>query len=118
MAFVAPKLKEASIAEGDVPRPVDAQVGGGAVDPLRLAFQLGEVAYGRLIHHAMALAVRPLGAPLLVAEGRDQAERKEDRGQRFAVGNLGLGLNAMLVRVFAGANVKMCIRDSSQTAQW
>jgi len=53
----------------------------------------------------MALAVFPLGAPFFVTEGGNQAEGEKHGGQRIAVGNLGLGLDAVLVCVFSGTVV-------------
>ena len=75
------------------------------VNPLRRPFELGKVADRGLIHNAMARTVFPLGTPLLVAKGRRQAERAKDFGHRVAVGDVGLGFDAVLVAVFAGANV-------------
>jgi len=53
-AGVAPKIEETSVAEGDVVGRIDAQTGGGAVNPIRGAFELGIVADGGFIDHAMA----------------------------------------------------------------
>ena len=93
----APLVEQPSIAQRDVFFPIDAYPGGGAVDPFGRAFQLGVVADGRFVHHAMALAVGPLGAPFFIAEGGHQAEGEKNLLQRRAVGDFGLGLDAVLV---------------------
>ena len=48
------------------------------IDPLGGALQFGIVADGGFVHHAMALAFSPLGAPFFVAEGGHQAEGEKD----------------------------------------
>src|ERR1035437_10963927 len=101
MVLLAPVLEEAAVAERDVLCRIDAQVGGGAVNPFGGAFQLGIVADGGLIDHAMSLAVGPLSAPLFITKRRNQAEREEDLLQRRAVRDLALALHAMLVPLLA-----------------
>ena len=76
--LVAPLVEEAAIAEGDVVGGLEAEAGGGAVDPFGGAFELGVVADGGFVDDAMAFAVVPLGAPFFVAEGGDEAEREKD----------------------------------------
>ena len=116
MALLAPLLKEAAIAEDDVLRRLDAQAGGGAIDPLRRAFELGVVADGSLIDHAVAFAVGPLGAPFFITEGGNQAERQKDLSQSLAVGDLGLGLDPMLVRVFARPHIGQALVGDGPSA--
>jgi hypothetical protein len=53
----------------------------------------------------VALAVLPLGAPFFIAKRGDEAYGEKDGSQRIAVGDLGLGFNAVLVGVFAGTDV-------------
>jgi len=85
---------------------VYAEAGGGEVDPLGGAFELGVVADGSFVDNAVALAVLPLGAPFFITERGDEAEGEKDLGQRVAVGDYGFGFDAVLVGVFAGANVR------------
>jgi hypothetical protein len=106
VALGAPEVEEAAVAEGDVLGWIDGEAGGGAVDPFSGAFELGEVADGGFIDDAVALAVSPLGAPFLVAEGGDEAEGEKDLGEGLAVGNFGFGFDAVLVDIFAGAIVR------------
>ena len=103
--LLAPLIEEAAVAEGDVLGGIDAQAGGSAVDPFRGAFELGVVADGRFVDDAVAFAVVPLGAPLFIAKGGDEAKREKDLGERVAVGDLGFRFDAVLVAVFAGAGV-------------
>lgn len=105
VVLAAPEVEEPSVAEGDVPGRIDAQAGGGAVDPFGGAFEFGVVADGGFVEDAVALPVCPLAAPFFVAEGSDQAEGEKDLGEGIAVGDLGFGFDAVLVGVFAGANV-------------
>ena len=114
--LLTPDLEKAAVAEGDVLGGLHAQGGGNVVDPGRLAFELGEVADRRFIHDAVAFAVRPLGAPLFVAEGGVEAHGMEDQGEVVAVGNLSFGLNAMLVCVFAGAHVGQALVGQNAAA--
>ena len=107
--LLAPDFKEPPIAEGDVVGGVDGQARGGAVNPIGWAFKLGVVADGGLVDHAVAFARGPLGAPFLITKRRDQAQRTKDLGQGIAVGDLGFGLDAVLVRILAGANVRKAL---------
>ena len=50
-------------------------------------FELGVIADGSFVDHAMSLAVVPLGAPLLIAKGCHQAEREKHLGQDVPVGD-------------------------------
>ena len=101
----APLVEEAAIAHGDVVGGAEADSGGGAVNPVRGAFEFGVVANGGLVDDAMSFAVMPFGAPFLVAEGGDEAEREEDLGESAAVGDLGFSFDAVFVGVFAGTVV-------------
>jgi len=112
----SPKLKEATVAKRNVVGWSYGQAGGRAVDPFIGTFQFGEVADGRLIDDAVALALRPFGSPLLVAKGGNQAEGMKDLGQRIAVGDLGFSLDAVLVGVFSGANVGKALVGEEPTA--
>lgn len=107
--LLPPQLEEAAVAERDVLGRSDGQSCGDAVDPLRRAFELGELADGGFIDHAVTLAVRPLGAPLLVAKGGVEAEGMEDQGEVVAVGDFGFCFNAVFVRIFAGTNVRQAL---------
>jgi len=53
----APLVKKAAIAQGDVVGLVDTEALGGAVDPFGRSFELGVVADGGFVNHAMAFAV-------------------------------------------------------------
>lgn len=53
----------------------------------------------------MPLAGGPLGAPLLVAEGRHEVERSENFSKCLAVSDLSFCFDAVFVAVFAGACV-------------
>src|ERR1700678_4423383 len=64
-----PRVEEPSVTERNVFCWIDAQPPCHAVDPLRRAFELGKVADRRLVHHAVAFAILPFGAPLFVVEG-------------------------------------------------
>jgi len=112
----APEIEEAAVAEGDVLGGIDAQEGGGAVDPFGGAFELGVVADGGFIDDAMALAVGPLGAPFLVAKGGNEAEREKDFRHGSAVGDLGFGFDAVLVGVFAGPDVRQALVGDGPSA--
>ena len=107
--LVAPEFEEAAVAECDVLGGVDAEARCGSVDPLGGAFQLGVVADWSFIDDAMAFAIGPLGTPFLVAEGGNEAEREKNFGHRIAVGDFGLGFDAVLVGVFAGTNVRQAL---------
>jgi len=106
VVLFAPEVEEAAVAEGDVLGRVDAEAGCGAVNPIGRAFEFGVVADGSFIDDAVALPVSPLSAPFLIAKGSDQPEREKDLREGLAVGHFGLGFNAVLVRVFAGADVR------------
>jgi hypothetical protein len=104
-----PEIEEAAVAEGQIQIGADTETLGDAVNPLIRAFEFGEVADGGLIDDAMAVAVFPLRAPLFITEGSYQAKGEEDVFKRAAVGNFGLGFNAMLVAVFAGAVTRQAL---------
>ena len=104
--LLAPKIKEAAIAEGEVPGRVDTETGGGAVDPLAGAFELGIVANGGFVDNAVSGPVRPLATPFFIAEGWDQAEGQKNLGEGLAVGDFGFGFDAVFVGVFSGASVR------------
>ena len=104
--ILAPLLKQAAVAEGDVVPASHAKPSGGVVDPGRRTFELGVVADGSLVDDTMPFPIAPLGAPFFVAEGGDQPKREEDLLERGAVGDVGFSFNAMLVRVDPGAAVR------------
>ena len=104
-----PLFEETTVAVRDVLAGLNAEQFRGTVNPIVRAFELGKVADGRFIHHAMAFAVLPLGAPFFIAEGRNQAEREKHMRQRVAVGNNRLRLDAMLVCVFARAGIRQTL---------
>ncbi len=100
--LLAPLVKEAAVAEGDVVGGSDAEAERGAVDPVGGAFEFGVVADGGFVNDAVALrtvfaGVGPFGAPFFAAECGDEAEGEKELGERGAVGDLGFGLNAMFV---------------------
>ena len=99
--FLAPLIEKAAIAQGDVFPGCDSQAHGGAVNPFGRTFELCVVADGGLVDDAVAFAIVPLGAPLLVAEGSDKAKGKKDFSEGSAVGDFGFCFDAMLVAVFA-----------------
>src|SRR5579863_6929134 len=103
--LVAPLLEQAPVAERHVGGRGNAERRRDAIDPLRPAFEFGEVADGSFVDHAVALPVAPLAAPLFITERWNQAERMKDLGESVAVGNFGFGFDAMLVAVLAGAVV-------------
>jgi hypothetical protein len=103
--LLAPLLEEAAVAEGDVIGWAEPMLAAARSIHSAVAFQFGVVADGGFVDHAMAFAVVPLGAPLLIAEGGDEAEREKDIRENGAVGDFGFGFNAVLVTVFAGAVV-------------
>jgi len=100
-----PRVEEPPIAERDVLSGIDAETLRRAVDPLGWAFEFGKVADRRLVHHAVALAFIPLGAPLFVVEGSGKSYGSKDLGQSISVRDFGLGLNAVFVGIFAWAGV-------------
>ena len=69
VALLAPQIEEASVAERDVLRGVDAEAGCGAIDPLGRAFEFGKIADGGFVDVAVTLPVGPLRAPFFIAEG-------------------------------------------------
>jgi len=71
---VRARLKEAAVAQGDVVGGLDGQTGGGAVNPIGGAFELGVIADGSLVYDAVAFARGPLCAPFFIAKRRNQAE--------------------------------------------
>jgi hypothetical protein len=104
--LLTPEIEEAAIAQGDVRGAVYGETNGGAVDPFVGALELGIVADGGFIDNAVTLAVRPLGTPLLIAKGGNEAEGEKDLGESFAVRNFGFSFNAVLVCGFAGTDVR------------
>jgi len=101
----APLVKKAAIAQGNVVSLVDAKALGGAVDPFGRSFELGVVADGGFVNHAMAFAVLPLGAPFFVTKGGYKTQREEDLGESAAIGDFGLGFDAVLMAIFSRAVV-------------
>src|SRR5665213_3067223 len=102
----APLIKQAPVAQRDVICRSDTEPRRGPVNPFGGALKLRIVADGGFVHHAMPLAVMPLRAPFLIAEGSDQSERQEDFLECRTVSDLGFGLHAVLVPVFANAVVR------------
>src|SRR5664279_2186168 len=101
-----PLLEESPVTQRQVLGVLHSQPRRRAINPIRSAFELGVVADRRLIDDAVALVVAPLTAPFLVTECRNQSQRKENRSQRLAIRDLGLGFNAVLVPVFARARIR------------
>jgi len=103
--LLAPLVKEAAVAEGDVVGGIDAETEGSAIDPFGGAFEFGVIADGGFIDDAVAIhavfaEVGPFGAPFFIAEGGDEAEGEKEVGERGAMSDLGFGFNAMLVAAF------------------
>lgn len=96
-----PLLKHAPVAQRQVLGTRYVQFCGNAVNPLGLALQFGEVADGRLVDDAVAFAITPLAAPLLIPESCHKAKGTENFRQRLAVGDFCLGLHAVLMKIFA-----------------
>lgn len=103
--LLAPQVKETAVTKSDIPGGIDSQVSSGLVDPFGRTFELGEVPDGRFIHHAVAGAISPFGAPFFIAEGGHEAQGEKELGERFAVGDFGFGFDAVLMGVFARAGV-------------
>src|SRR5580658_7335060 len=106
MMLLAPLIEEPAVAERHILAWLHSQAHSYAIDPLRRAFQFGEVSDGRLVDHAMSFAIAPLRAPLFVAEGFDESQRAKNCGKGLAVGDDRLCLYAMLVLIFAGPHVR------------
>ena len=103
--LLAPLVKEAAVAEGDVVGGGDAEAEGGAVDPVGGAFELCVVADGGFVDDTVALdavfaEVGPFSAPFFIAECGDEAKGEKVLGERGAMSDLGFGFDAMLVSVF------------------
>lgn len=100
--LVAPGLEETSVAESHVLCGSDAEPGGGAVDPGGRALQLRVIADGGFVDDAVALAVGPFRAPLLITKRSNQSKTEKKLGERIAVGDSGLGFDAVFVAIFTG----------------
>ena len=92
---------------------VDAQAYCGFIDPFCGAFEFGIVADGGFVDDAVALAVGPFRPPFFITEGGHKTERKENLGHSLAVGDLGLGLDAVLVGVFTGPRVGQALMGNA-----
>lgn len=97
-----PHIEEATVAQSEVLCLRNAKTGGSPVNPFGGAFKLSVVADRRFVDHAVTFTVRPLSAPFLIEEGRDEAERDKELGQRVAAGKRSLNLNAVFMPIFAG----------------
>jgi hypothetical protein len=100
LLLLPPQVEEPAVTERQILRLRHANSSCDAVDPLRRAFELGKISNRRLVDYAVPIALLPLGAPLLVAERRNQSERTKHLGQRVAVGDFGFRLDAVFVAVF------------------
>jgi hypothetical protein len=109
-----PVEEEGAVAVGEAGGGIDVELGQGVIDPCGGALQLGVVANGRLVEDEVTTdgefvgkrwvgeeravdsgrGVGPLGAELFVAEDGFVSELMEDGGERGAVGEEGLGLDA------------------------
>jgi hypothetical protein len=99
-----PVEEELAVAVSEAGGVVNVERGQSLINPLGGALEFGVVADRGLIDDEMrgglrvgAGGVGPLGAVLLVDEGRSVAELKKDLGQRRAFGYGGFGLDADLV---------------------
>ena len=98
-----PQIEKPPIAERNVARRVHTEPRGAAVDPLRRALELGVIADGGFVDHAVSLAVGPLGAPFFIAKGGHQAQREKDLRQGVSILHFSLGLDAVLMAIFRGS---------------
>ena len=114
--LLAPDVEKTAVAEGDVLGGIDAEGGGGSIDPVARAFEFGEVADRGFVDDAVAFAQGQFGAPFLVTEGGDEADGEEDLDEGFAVGDFGFGFDAMLVGILARAQVgKTLVSEDAAT---
>ena len=101
-----PLFEETAVAEGHDIGGGNVQAWDYGVDPVVRTFELGEEADWCFVDHAMTPAVGKLRPPFLIDKDGSEAEHGEDAGDGFAVFDLRLGLQAMLVQLLIVAVIR------------